>query len=753
MFSASHRNMRRRASTGGNENLSGLAYLQSIESAFIEPFEDGADFWRTQLRALLRKAELSSLAAPIAVGEDVRVGAQLLEYLLRIVMAMQLANADELDGASTYWRHCIRQPFWAWIEYGPALWLATIEDSRPFPEFIGLEPWDLLGRLRYAWDHYVRRLLLFKQSMQAKIGELRDILEAELESVGSLRQHVSLLPQLRDTSSITEWCHRAVELLARMPGVTLPAALEPGAGGGGDAVISRSTSSASETGSPAPGPKERLQPRVILEEEPQDDEPLPPALAPRHTRGIPLVQLLDYPQMVMDAMLGARRRLRARMRARRPWQRLQPQSRLQRTAVYGALMLPFIGAAVWYATRPKQRQLVSRLASTFSRAVTAFYREHLAEPITAIVREVIFAQRRVITDMEALHLEKSALRGMLGDYYKEMTDLPEAEAVERAERCDMTLVTQAYENSMVTNYNAARSMVSGELVRTLLLQMQFVKVEMMELMRATEILMNENEINMRLMATVPAFLMGGGLFWVCKRLFYTTELRKSRPAMFVHLSTLVLNMERFLTLRAGPTLQHVQLTPQLAASSTGGGGWEPGLSTLPPATTPTPTNVTPRPHRSPKPPAQTGVLDTRSGSFFVESDAQLYSPNLLVGPGTQASLLRTSSLEVVSGGVAGSTQAQVVSDYSPWRRVLRARDTGKLLLMTVRLAQALRENRGRFSEEELRSMQEDLDQLVGDRGPMTVGQQLCIIQRMTRAYKALNSHNFNSVSWLPSIIV
>eukprot|EP00968_Pinguiococcus_pyrenoidosus_P009986 scaffold778_cov263-Pinguiococcus_pyrenoidosus.AAC.9 len=374
--------------------------------------------------------------------------------------------------------------------------------------------------------------------MQQKITALRDILERELESVGALRQHVSLLPQLRDTDSINEWCHISVALLHRVPDVTLPPFLS------------------------VDGKKREadLDDRVILDEQSSSDA--------GDAHKMPLSALLTYPQTVVDAMVGARRRLRARLRSGVSWRRLQPLSRAHRLGMYAAITFPFVASAVWYITRPARRSALHRILVGLGKSMEEFYREHLKEPLVAIINEVVFAHRTPITDVKALIREKDSLKvrlaggvarhrrvpcsnawSMLSDYYKEMTSLSDEERSARVQACDMSLITQAYEKSLVTNYNAARSMVTGELVRTLLVQMQFLKVEMMELMRATEILMNENEINMRFMATVPAILMTGAIIWVLKRLFYTTELRKSRPAMLAYLSKLVLAMERFLTLR------------------------------------------------------------------------------------------------------------------------------------------------------------------------------------------------------------
>ena len=47
------------------------------------------------------------------------------------------------------------------------------------------------------------------------------------------------------------------------------------------------------------------------------------------------------------------------------------------------------------------------------------------------------------------------------------------------------------------------------------------------------------------------------------------------------------------------------------------------------------------------------------------------------------------------------------------------------------------QNRRRFSLQEFRSMAEDLAELAGERGPVSVKQQLLIVSRMFRTYSFL----------------
>lgn len=742
-----------------------LARLQRLEAGFFEPFEDTSNFFRGQLRSLLRKTKLSGTRR--GGIEEARVNAQILDYLCRIVVAFELAKADDIDSAGNHWRESIQKPVLAWIEYGPALWCSTIEGLGPLPSVLEGRPWDVQAWYRHVRDHYRRRFLHFRQGMESKVVLLRSMLETELESVGAIQRHVSLLRQLDDEESLREWSKLAVGLLCKVPDVQLgdartlyrrsvrrqresrppqspqqplerdgglPRLAERGRGGERDAGGWSGENDAGPPGRPA---------RIILSPvaRPQKDNPLT-------DDAVSLEKLIKLPPLVMSAMVKAKRRFQYTLRSEPggcPWRRLQPLSRMRRLSVYVCLASPFVlgGVAMLWGRRRKQLQQYSQ---TLALALGAFYREHLAEPLRAIVDELFFAQRTPITDVSALQAEKTALQSMLDTFYKEMEgELSDEDRRKRVDAVDMSLVTAAYERSMVTNYNAARSMVTGELVRTLLIQMQFLKLEMMELMRATETLMNENEINMRLMATVPALLLGGAVFWALKRVYYALEMRRSRPQMVAYLSRLVLDIERFLTLRSGPTLQHVRLASSddpnrpittgpvsPATENAYDDGWLGASSddeSLSPKSASGDDAARGDSHHPP-------FLDTRTGSFFIESDAQPYAAML--------PRVKPKGRRRAPRALDGNHES--VADYSPWRRVLRARDTGKLLLMASRLSQALRDNRGRFSSAELVSMQEDLDTLVGDRGPLTVGQQCSIIQRMSRSYKSLNSVSHSS--WL-----
>ena len=69
--------------------------------------------------------------------------------------------------------------------------------------------------------------------------------------------------------------------------------------------------------------------------------------------------------------------------------------------------------------------------------------------------------------------------------------------------------------------------------------------------------------------------------------------------------------------------------------------------------------------------------------------------------------------------------------------VLSAEDLGMLMLLIHECRKILWEDHRRFSRNEIRNLTEDLAELSGERGPVSVQQQLMIVKRMVRTYSFL----------------
>jgi hypothetical protein len=78
---------------------------------------------------------------------------------------------------------------------------------------------------------------------------------------------------------------------------------------------------------------------------------------------------------------------------------------------------------------------------------------------------------------------------------------------------------------------------------------------------------------------------------------------------------------------------------------------------------------------------------------------------------------------------------QLQQQYSSTPQVLGELDLGKLMLLSFQLQRLLAQTAHRIRRDELYGMQEDLAELMGNRGLVNVSQQLNIVQRMMRSYR------------------
>jgi len=154
-----------------------------------------------------------------------------------------------------------------------------------------------------------------------------------------------------------------------------------------------------------------------------------------------------------------------------------------------------------------------------------FFNEHVSEPSRAIFKELIWNEHESITDVAALEDAKQSLTRMLADFVKDtnpklsekvclssislktsvppclfrssplpclslLPSLPTFHPQERkklAESMDMSVVSSRYEQTLP---QAMKHIVSGEIVRMLLIQVQFIKKELLVAMRGIDDVMN-----------------------------------------------------------------------------------------------------------------------------------------------------------------------------------------------------------------------------------------------------------------------
>ncbi|KAE9019365.1 hypothetical protein PF011_g5865 [Phytophthora fragariae] len=130
-------------------------------------------------------------------------------------------------------------------------------------------------------------------------------------------------------------------------------------------------------------------------------------------------------------------------------------------------------------------------------ALQEFLNEHMVEPLQAIFGEVVLNQKPEIQDAMALLDTKQSLRRMLSDFVKDTNPNRSSAEMKRVmDEMDMSVV-------------------------------QFIKKELMVAMGAIDELMHANQLNLQILATIPTFLVFGGLYKLVTSAFHMIYKRMS----------------------------------------------------------------------------------------------------------------------------------------------------------------------------------------------------------------------------------
>jgi len=268
--------------------------------------------------------------------------------------------------------------------------------------------------------------------------------------------------------------------------------------------------------------------------------------------------------------------------------------------------------------------------------------------------------------MNAMGSLKKMIKDWLDEVYPKM---PESERSKMSAEMDISLLEKRKEASL----NHALFEIQ-DIVQMSIIEMQFIKKELMNAMSAIDELMDSNEINFRLGAILPAFMVIYGVNGVFRYLRYALlKLGKSREQTHESIRQILLDIERLLVVRDDPP-------------------------------------------DAPAPLVNKGMK------------AQ-FNP---VGKENQTSL--------------GLNDVEILTNDGEYHRpdrtlqskcMLSSDDLGMLMLLIHELRSIIWKNRRRFSNESIRNITEDLSELSGERGAISIKQQLQIISRMYRTYSFL----------------
>lgn len=218
-----------------------------------------------------------------------------------------------------------------------------------------------------------------------------------------------------------------------------------------------------------------------------------------------------------------------------------------------------LGGCVYFY---RHRQELIELRTHVIRAVKDFFMEHMFDPLRAIVEEVILNKKPEIQDPAALLDTKESLRRMLDQFLADTQPLmPLIDRQTTVQNMDMSVVSVQFEKEIP---KAMRNILSGDIVRMLLIQVQFIKKELMVAMGSIDDLVNANQLNMQMLATIPTFIVLGGAYKILEKIssviVSVTSQTWSNPSIVFHdLRESLRDIERLLNRRNHPEESKVYL--------------------------------------------------------------------------------------------------------------------------------------------------------------------------------------------------
>lgn len=234
----------------------------------------------------------------------------------------------------------------------------------------------------------------------------------------------------------------------------------------------------------------------------------------------------------------------------------------------GAALLVGCGAVYAFRNQSEVRDAVN----TAIQSSRFFCNEHLWEPLANIYETTFktFHDRSLFsTNERTLVQSKEDLSAMLSDFaHNHVSELSaheqrqKQEYVEsidrRAREGDMDLVMKPYNREI---QHPIRSLLIGDLMRGLLIQVQKVKVDTEAAMLAMDQILKANKINFNLLATIPFLMMGYATFdfsnkWILRGTWSSKKVRDR-----------VRQCKRILSELEQIYVLHVQLAPAAASSS------------------------------------------------------------------------------------------------------------------------------------------------------------------------------------------
>ncbi len=200
--------------------------------------------------------------------------------------------------------------------------------------------------------------------------------------------------------------------------------------------------------------------------------------------------------------------------------------------------LALAGGAYWANKHGITQSDVEDTLHRLRRSAAEFVQEHVTEPSEALYREVFLDQYMEVTDPAEVEDSKLSLQRNLRDYLvqrelKRMDtgsivggmfsnlgerDLPPPvldDINRKAKAMKMSDIMRDYEREL---NEPKANLLMGNIVQLMLIQMQFMKKEIMVSMAKMDDVLKANHFNVEAMALVPAFFVAGLAYQGVKRL-------------------------------------------------------------------------------------------------------------------------------------------------------------------------------------------------------------------------------------------
>ena len=205
---------------------------------------------------------------------------------------------------------------------------------------------------------------------------------------------------------------------------------------------------------------------------------------------------------------------------------LPPNVFARHSLVWAALLLILVdGYAHWLPVLLAARHDAIKASIKVAADARRFWSTHVTEPLGGIARELFHGYESTI-DKAQVAQTKAALARMLQEFVRDThpssSDRSLEEALRRAGQGSMEAVTIAFENQVKAPVS---SLLNGQLIRSMLLLVQQLRLLMEEEVEAIDSMLKRNDFNMQLMATLPALMLMSALLWLLR-----TGWRKVRSA-------------------------------------------------------------------------------------------------------------------------------------------------------------------------------------------------------------------------------